>query len=102
MCCKQQHPFPAQLAGSRGAASPLPLGLAARSSSADMPMVLRLSGAAGPGQGCGGSRCRFLSRSSRAPQGLIVFPQPRSGRQERGAEGRGDTGRHHDSRRSGE
>ena len=74
------------------AASPLPLGLAACSSSADMPMVSRLCELRGPGQGCAEEAgSRFLSQSSRAPQGLIVFPQPRSGRQERGAEG-GDTG----------
>lgn len=62
-------------------------------SSADMPMVSRLLELRGPGQGCAEeASSRFLSRSSRVPQGLIVFPQPRSGRQERGVEGRGDTG----------
>lgn len=75
------------------ASSSLPLGLTVRLSSADMPMVSRLLELRGPGQGCAEeASSRFLSRSSRVPQGLIVFPQPRSGRQERGVEGRGDTG----------
>lgn len=47
----------------------------------------------GQGRAAEEAGCRFLSRSSRAPQGLIVFPQPRSGRQERGAEGRGGHGK---------